>query len=121
MVNKWSQNCPAFRVSNCDPKYLAMNAKRFYSIRVETDSTSGDFRFRVIVLYSNGRMRPLQPHFSDESSVEDYLSKWTPELSGKRIEYLEMVVEASRCSQAYIASRNNRGPRHSNLGLCQRA
>lgn len=67
-----------------------------YGVRTEVEPKCGEMRFRIFVLYSDGRIRPLPTEFADEPSLDAYISRWTPELEGKRIEYLQLVVEASR-------------------------
>jgi hypothetical protein len=71
-------------------------SKRFYTVHPETDPLSGECLFRVVVLHANGRIKSLPPRFRDENSLETYLTRWNPELAGKRVEYLQLIAEAQR-------------------------
>jgi hypothetical protein len=73
-----------------------------YTVHAEMDSVSGASRFRVIVLYGDGRIRPLPPQFRNEDSVEAYLKRWNPELSDKRVEYLQLLTEARRLNESAV-------------------
>jgi hypothetical protein len=75
---------------------LSRTEKRCYSIRAEHDSVTGELRLKVVVLYSDGQIRPLTPRFHDESTVEAFVERWTPELAGKKVELLQMVAEKTR-------------------------
>jgi hypothetical protein len=79
-----------------DPNSLPRTDKLCYSLRAETNSATGGFQFRIVVLYDDGRMRPLEPQFRDEPAIEAYMERWTPELIGKKVELLQMVAEKTR-------------------------
>lgn len=75
---------------------LPTTERRCYSIRAERDPLTGDLRLKVMVLYGDGHIRPLTPRFCDESTLEAFVERWTPELAGKKVELLQMVAEKTR-------------------------
>jgi hypothetical protein len=65
--------------------------KLAYSVCEAPDPLSGESRYRVVVKYSDGRIRSLAPRFKDERSLEIYLERWNPELQGKRVNFLQLA------------------------------